>query len=254
MSEPDTHDLRHRLEAMNLDVDGASLPFSRRLARDNGWSEAYSERVIAEYKRFVYLAMTAGHPVTPSDEVDQAWHLHLAYTHHYWDEMCGEILGKPLHHGPTRGGHSESAKYHDWYSRTLDSYERSFGEAPPPDVWPAPEQRFRDADGFRRINANRMLLVPLRRAQVFTLGALALVLAGCSLDGKFGWSEGLLVFALIGVIIWIAKRSSRGGGSGCSAGGGCGTGGARTPPGDDGGSGCSGGDSGCGGGCGGCGG
>ncbi|MEK6230809.1 MAG: hypothetical protein N2A42_03075 [Luteolibacter sp.] len=35
---------------------------------------------MTEYKRFVALAMLAGHPVTPSEEVDQAWHLHLVYT------------------------------------------------------------------------------------------------------------------------------------------------------------------------------
>jgi hypothetical protein len=30
------------------------------LARDNGWSQNYALRVIAEYKRFVYLAKEAG--------------------------------------------------------------------------------------------------------------------------------------------------------------------------------------------------
>ena len=31
-----------------------------------------ARRVIREYKRFTFLAMEAGHPVTPSDPVDQA--------------------------------------------------------------------------------------------------------------------------------------------------------------------------------------
>jgi len=56
------------------------LPFEARLARENGWCRAYTQRVIVEYKRFVYLAMTAGHVVTPSEEVDHAWHMHLTYT------------------------------------------------------------------------------------------------------------------------------------------------------------------------------
>ena len=63
-----------RIAAFDLDAVDAELPFSARLARDNGWSRAYAVRAIEEYKRFVFLAMAAGHPVTPSDEVDQVWH------------------------------------------------------------------------------------------------------------------------------------------------------------------------------------
>ncbi len=230
---------------MSLDVDGAQLTFSRRLARDNGWGEDFSQRVIDEYKRFVYLAATAGHPVTPSDEVDQAWHLHLAYTSHYWDEMCGEILGQPLHHGPTQGGKDESAKYRDWYVRTLESYEAAFGEKPPADVWPPPERRFAGAEAFQRIDKRDYLLVPKPPTQAVVLGAIALILAGCSLDGEFGRIEVLLFIALVGVIIWIAITEFRKREDGTD-GGGCGA------PGDGGdGSGCG---SGCGGGCGGCGG
>ena len=58
----------------------AALPFAERLARENGWSRSHAERVVGEYKRFCFLAATAGHTVTPSDAVDQAWHLHLTYS------------------------------------------------------------------------------------------------------------------------------------------------------------------------------
>ncbi len=61
----------------------AALPFTTRLGRENGWSPAAAERVVAEYRRFCFLAIAAGHPVTPSDAVDQAWHLHLTYTRDY---------------------------------------------------------------------------------------------------------------------------------------------------------------------------
>ena len=78
-------------------------------------------RAIEEYKRFVFLAMAAGHPVTPLDEVDQVWHLHLCYTRSYWEDLCGEVLRAPLHHGPTRGGAAERARFDDQYRRTLAS-------------------------------------------------------------------------------------------------------------------------------------
>jgi hypothetical protein len=64
-------DLWARLIALDLDGQ-ATFSFSKRLARDNGWSLAFARSVVLEYKKFVYLAATCGHPVTPSDEVDQA--------------------------------------------------------------------------------------------------------------------------------------------------------------------------------------
>lgn len=79
----------------SFDIDGgpASLTFSKRLARENGWSVGYSERVIDEYRKFVFLCMVSGHKCTPSDEVDQAWHLHMIYTESY-------LLPRPLHNVP----------------------------------------------------------------------------------------------------------------------------------------------------------
>ncbi|MEM6795046.1 MAG: TIGR04222 domain-containing membrane protein, partial [Acidobacteriota bacterium] len=59
-----------------------------------------------------------------------------------WDELCGEVLGRPLHHGPTRGGSEEQNRYHDLYSRTLESYEKWFEKTAPQDIWPPLERRF----------------------------------------------------------------------------------------------------------------
>ena len=65
-----------RIQAHPLDQPDAVLPISRRLARENDWSQDFALGVIEEYRRFVFLAMVAGHPVTHSDQVDQAWHHH----------------------------------------------------------------------------------------------------------------------------------------------------------------------------------
>ncbi|MGI4760006.1 MAG: TIGR04222 domain-containing membrane protein [Janthinobacterium lividum] len=195
-----------------LDLDGtAALPFSRRLARDNGWPVAFAERVVLEYKRFVYLAATCGHPVTPSDEVDQAWHLHLVYTRSYWDELCGQVLGFALHHGPTQGGAAEGHKFQDWYAATRQSYEAAFGEAPPADIWPPAAVRFGEAPHFRRVNMRGKWLLSkpqLPRWRWPRLGTgrlswlalvLLLVLAGCTARtplNPFNWygTEFLLLF------------------------------------------------------------
>ena len=71
------------IEKFEFDTPGVELPFSARLARDNGWSSDFAHRVIEEYRRFLYLSAVAGHTVSPSDEVDQVWHLHLTYTSSY---------------------------------------------------------------------------------------------------------------------------------------------------------------------------
>ena len=81
-----------------MDEPGTRFTFAAQLARDNRWTEEFSERVIREYKRFMLLAVVAGHPVTPSDQVDQAWHLHLTYTRSYWGEFCEGVLRTPVHH------------------------------------------------------------------------------------------------------------------------------------------------------------
>lgn len=110
--------LWHRLCAHDFNASASAMTLRDRLARDNGWTTHYADRVLDEYRRFAYLAVTAGHPVTPSEDVDQAWHLHLLYTRDYWEHYCPEVLGQTLHHGPTRGGTDEDLKFVDWYGRT----------------------------------------------------------------------------------------------------------------------------------------
>lgn len=120
-------DLIARIERFEIDPGAKELTFAKRLSRENRWSRNFSERVIREYLRFCALAVCSGHPVTPSEAVDQAWHLHLTYSRSYWERFCGQVLGQPLHHQPTSGGSVESGKFHNWYSQTLKSYERIFG-------------------------------------------------------------------------------------------------------------------------------
>ncbi len=134
--------LLERIREFPLDKPNQARPFSRRLADEQGWSTARTAGAIEEYRRFVTLAMTAGHPVCPSDDVDEVWHLHLLYTRDYWNEFCGKLLGRPLHHDPTSGGPLELARHRQMYAATLASYERLFGIAPPADLWPPVEARF----------------------------------------------------------------------------------------------------------------
>ncbi|MGY2896149.1 glycine-rich domain-containing protein [Deinococcus sp. UYEF24] len=109
-----------------------------RLRAEQGWSLAFTTAVITEYRRFLILATTTGMNVTPSRTVDHAWHAHLEYTRAYWDTLCGEILGEPLHHTPGEIG--DEAHYRQQYLNTLDLYQATFGETAPLSCWPDPRR------------------------------------------------------------------------------------------------------------------
>lgn len=177
----DIRQLTDRVDAFEIDPGEKALGFAQRLARENRWTVVYAQRVINEYKRFCVLAVASGHHVTPSEAVDQTWHLHLTYTRSYWERFCGETLRRPLHHEPTAGGSSEGIKFHDWYSETLKSYERLFGQTPPQDIWPNPTQRFRHASNWAWVNTGHYWMVP--RLFVWPVVAAAVFLAFMVLPG-----------------------------------------------------------------------
>jgi hypothetical protein len=169
------HPLWSALSHYSFGPEDAALPFAERLARDNGWSRAEAGRAIEEYRRFCFLAVTAGHPVTPSDQVDQVWHLHLTYTRDYWERFC-PLLGRPLHHGPTAGGNDERHRYFSQYAETLRSYESVFG-SPPADLWPDAARRLNEDPKARRVHPRDAFILPRKVIPVALLLAVLAVLA-----------------------------------------------------------------------------
>lgn len=145
------HDLWTKILAFELDDPSHALTFTDRLARENNWSLEYALRATHEYKKFLFMLSVADHPLTPSDQVDQVWHLHLLYTESYWKELCENTLGRPIHHGPTKGGENERQKYDDLYGKTLALYQSLFETEPPADIWPNSQIRFSDIH-FCRVN------------------------------------------------------------------------------------------------------
>lgn len=143
-----------KIRMFELDDPSVTFTFTDRLARENGWTLEYAIRTISEYKKFMFLLCIAEHPLTPSDQVDQVWHLHLIYTHSYWIDFCEHTIGKQIHHGPTKGGSGEKNKYMDWYEKTRQLYARIFQHDPPPDIWFPSKIRFSEIN-FQRINLDR---------------------------------------------------------------------------------------------------
>ncbi|NET84114.1 MAG: TIGR04222 domain-containing membrane protein [Moorea sp. SIO1F2] len=200
--------LYQRLQAFSLDDAEAKFPFSKRLARENRWSFNYTQRVIEEYKKFAFLAVVADHPVSPSDPVDQVWHLHLTYTHSYWGEFCPNILQTPFHHLPSGGGAREKSKFDDWYSKTLASYHYFFGEAPPLDIWAPADIHVSQDINFVRVNPQQHWILPKVNLPKRSLPRLSFPKVSLNSLPKFGLNQYAIVFLLFVLTVTITGCQS----------------------------------------------
>jgi len=148
-----------KLQAFELDAPDSSLTFSMRLARENAWSKAYTQRAIEEYKRFLFMCCVSDHPVSPSHVVDEVWHFHLTYTKSYWIDLCQNTLGKSIHHTPTKGGNSERQKHNNQYIGTKDLYQQLFGHKAPRDIWFDDKRQMAEFH-FQKVNMHRNWVIP----------------------------------------------------------------------------------------------
>ncbi len=204
--------LWHALRAMRIGPADAALTFEERLARENGWTELHALQVTEEYRRFLYLTARVREPMTPSVAVDQAWHLHLSYTRHYWDHLCAEILGRPLHHKATGGGPAEAERYRRQYERTLAAYLSVFRCEPPAWIWPDVETRF--ASRTCCVDLAEVWIVP-RRIAVRAGNALLFgtMLTAYTVLNRAGLLDILMLFYVgffLLVLLAIRRRHKRG--------------------------------------------
>ncbi len=251
-----------KIQGFQLDDPSVKFTFSDRVARENGWTKRYALRVIEEYKKFIFLCCTTKTGVTPSDPVDQVWHLHLTYTQSYWIDFCRQTLGREIHHNPTKGGQQEAQKFDSFYTQSRQLYIDKFGLEPPTDIWQPNHIRFSDTD-FQRVNRKRYWLIRKptvpQKKQLALFGVTLVSLAFVQATG-LRWVFILFGGYLFFVLLKALKNNQEKGGS--SDNGGCSTAGCSTTDsghhsgghhGDS--SDSSGGDSGCSGaGCSGCGG
>lgn len=168
-------ELRHRIDDFDFDLGAPPGYFVEKLARENGWGRALAERVLGEYRRYLYLACVADHVVVPSDQVDMAWHQHLLDTELYWGTFCTSVLRLPLQHRPSKGTSQSMEHHRALYQLTLSTYAEVYGEQAPSDVWPAPEHRFDPHVRHRRIALADNWIVP-RREKWTLIGAVVAVI------------------------------------------------------------------------------
>lgn len=147
--DPQGAALWEKLCGLSFDRNAGPNTFAARLASEQGWSAEFTSRVIEEYRRFLLLfameqrreqvnpAIPGVVPpvrIVPSAMVDKAWHLHLLYTQSYWETLCRDILGEPLHHQPASGSPGESATFDEVYQVNMENYRATFGELAPNDI------------------------------------------------------------------------------------------------------------------------
>lgn len=226
-----------RIQSFSIDAPNVDFPFSKKLAREENWTEVFTKKAIEEYKKFVYLCCILPNGASPSDIVDKVWHMHLIYTQNYWEEFCPNILQQKLHHHPSTGGLNEKMKHTNWFSDTLKNYKEIFNQDAPEDIWNNTIKKVQPAKSW------------FKRLRIAGLIGLLLMMYSCSDDALN--TVAIVIGSIIGFFLLISflsmildanapKDQDKNGNN--SDGGGCSGGGAS----------CSGG--GCGGGCGGCGG
>lgn len=126
------NELWQKILDFDFDSSGGDYSFSVRLASENAWTEYFTQQALQEYRKFMYLAATAGTMVSPSEIVDIVWHQHLIFTQSY-KEFCA-LLGKDIQHIPSTHNAQEAATFKEAATRTREYYQEAFG-SPPKEIW-----------------------------------------------------------------------------------------------------------------------
>ena len=141
-----------KLNFMNMNAAASMQPFLQLIAQQTGWPLATINTVMEEYRKFLFLAMRAGHPVAPPSMIEQMWTLHMHNAQNYWEALGRMVTERPVAPG---FGPMTATTLAEQYQQTLASYQRIFGAAPPMDIWgqgPAKADPFSTfTDAFKRM-------------------------------------------------------------------------------------------------------
>jgi hypothetical protein len=114
---------------------------------------------LLEYRKYLVMAYLSDQMISPSEQVDQVWHLHMTYTQHY-RATCDTLVEREFKHAPSSGGSSEGDKFKSIYADTLSFYRAIFLLDAPSDVWEPIDTRFDNKNfEFRNINLYRLAVV-----------------------------------------------------------------------------------------------
>ena len=236
--------LYQAIQNVNLDKGGHLGHFNSQLAQENTWSGTYAAAVIVEYRRFLLLSCLDEQPIRASDAVNQAWFLHMRFSHSYWDDLCGKVLRRPLYHEPLTAA-DKNQQLRTQYQRALERYKEVFEVDPPEDIWPNIGEflELEQTATFQRVDTRFYVWKPANNLKASNITIGILIWSALSFYGQFSLLGWLLLGAAI--LSWVAAQpapnlimgdasryrnsdSSRlgpGAGGGGGGGGGCGGGG-----------------------------
>ena len=121
-----------KLNLMGTQGAQSMAPFMDLVQKQMGMSSEMSARVIEEYRKFLFLAMRAGHQVIPPGAINDVWMLHMQNAQNYWENLGKMIAERPVASGIDA---KSFAGMGDAWAATLKSYEAIFGTKPPMDIW-----------------------------------------------------------------------------------------------------------------------
>jgi hypothetical protein len=112
-------------------VDAFPLPemLVPRVAKEHRYSSRDAANLVKEAKRMLYLSVVTKQPISPSQDVDMAWHEMLMFTRFY--KKFADFIGGFIHHDPTPGPPDGGRLY----EATKQRYLETFGQKPDPRYW-----------------------------------------------------------------------------------------------------------------------
>jgi len=123
-----------KLNMMNAQGLQAFAPVMKMVEQQMGANAEMSARLIEEYRKFLFLAMRAGHQVIPPGTINDVWMMHMQNTQNFWENLGQMITERPVAGGVDAKAMGDMA---DAWTATLKSYETIFGTKPPMDIWGA---------------------------------------------------------------------------------------------------------------------
>ncbi|OUS27385.1 hypothetical protein A9Q99_15425 [Gammaproteobacteria bacterium 45_16_T64] len=125
----------------------------------------------------------------------------MTFTRSYWHDLCGDILGKELHHSPSLHNEKSISNDHEDYANTLNLYKAEFGYSPPNEYW-------------GRLTGNNRSLA---KVVALTLSSSLLLTACTQINGddiEFYVKCAIGVYVIYKVFKWLGPGK---GGGGCSS-------------------------------------
>ena len=125
---------------------------------------------------------------------------------------------------PIDGGGRDRYQFINQYTWMLASYRRMFGEEPPKDIWPTPEERFSSTQKFQRVDMREY-----RKKEWSAPQGLGLFFGLFSMAALITQSWGYAVMIALVVVVIVDRITFGALGNGradnsCGSGGGCGGG------------------------------